>query len=664
MHVAGCGISGVKSFRAALTGLIAAFALLPAGAQSESVRRMIVLGVDGMDPVMLRQFMRDGDMPNLKKLAESGGFMPLGTSTPPQSPVAWSNFITGMNPGGHGIFDFIALDRTTLLPYLSSARVEKSGREPLAIGRWRIPLGGEKTVLLRDGQAFWEILEANGIPVTMFRVPVNYPPIPAGENALSGMGTPDLRGTAGTFTFFTNDPAHETGDVSGGVIKAASIVNGRMIGIVEGPANAFLDEAPRSVANFTVRIDPENPVALIEFADQRALLQVGEWSDWLAVNFAMVPGLVNIPGMVRVYLQQTAPHFSLYISPVNIDPRDPAQEISRPAEYAFELAEAAGPFYTQEMPEDTKALSAQVLNPGEFIAQSELVMDERRRLWRYELERFSASDDRRFLFFYLSSIDQRNHMLARQMDENHPFHDPDTPKDLAEAMRTLYREVDELVGWALEDLDQDTHFIVMSDHGFAPFRRQANLNSWLEQHGYLALEEPGRRDRYEWLLGLDWSRTRAFGIGLNSLYLNVRGRERAGIVSPGGREALAREIVAALEAWIDPETGEHVVTQARVREDIYSGPHVDEAPDIIVGYARGYRASWATSSGKIPAALLEDNDREWSGDHCMDSRTVPGVLLSNRPLKTTQADLLDMPVSILKHFGIDSPAQMRGRVVF
>jgi len=630
-----------------------------------ATERMIILGVDGMDPVMLRQFMADGDTPNLKKLADSGGFMSLGTSTPPQSPVAWSNFITGMDPGGHGIFDFIALDRKTLLPYLSAARVESSGREPLAIGRWRIPLATEKTVNLRDGQAFWEILDAEGIPATIFRVPVNYPPIEAGENAISGMGTPDLRGTSGTFTYFTDDPEYEVGGVSGGVIKEAKISGGFMTGTVEGPGNAFLEDAPRSTAAFDVSIDPENPVALIRFGDERALLNVGEWSDWLSVSFELVPGLMDVRGMVRVFLKQIDPYFSLYISPVNIDPRDPAQTISNPAEYAFELAEAAGPFYTQEMPEDTKALSAHVLTPRQFLDQSELVMSERRRLLRHELEQFRSHDDgNRFLFFYLSSVDQRNHMLARQMDPEHPFHDQDTPKDLAEAMRTTYKEVDELVGWVLEDLDEQTRFIVMSDHGFAPFRRQANLNTWLEQNGYLTLKNPDRRDKYEWLMGIDWGKTRAFGIGLNSLYLNVRGRERAGIVAPQDREELAREIATALATWVDPETGEKVVTQPLVREDIYHGPHVEEAPDIIVGYARGYRASWGTSTGKIPATLIEDNDKEWSGDHCMDSRTVPGVLLSNGALQSGDADLRDMPVSILQYFGINAPEQMKGRVIF
>jgi len=233
------------------------------------------------------------------------------------------------------------------------------------------------------------------------------------------------------------------------------------------------------------------------------------------------------------------------------------------------------------------------------------------------------------------------------------------------AMRDTYIEIDQILGWVRQELDDSTTLMVMSDHGFAPFRRQANLNTWLEQQGYLVLKDPSKRDSYEWLQGIDWSKTKAFAIGLNSLYLNVRGRERYGIVSPDKREPLAREIADKLATWTDGADGLKVVTQPLLREEIYHGPHVDAAPDILVGYARGYRSSWATTSGKIPAELMEDNDHEWSGDHCMDSRAVPGILLSNKPLKLDMAaDLKDLPVSILASFGISRPEQMKGRSVY
>ncbi len=641
------------------------FALLLAheGAASADLR-MVVLGIDGLDPELLQQFIDEGILPNFAALAQPGHFATLGTTTPPQSPVAWSSFLTGMDPGGHGIFDFIALDRKKLVPYMSTARVEPSDWDPIELGKWCIPLGGAETLQLRDGVAFFEILEQAGVPTTMFRVPANYPPVETGGYALSGMGTPDLRGTSGTFTFVTDDPAFEPGRVSGGVIQRASVRDDRVVAVLEGPPNDFLCESPRATSEISVRIDPENDVAEVDTGLDRALLNVGEWSDWLAVDFEMVPYLVGVRGMVRVYLQQLHPHFRLYLSPVNIDPRDPAQPISTPEEYSAELSDAAGPFYTQEMPEDTKALSAHVLEPAEFLTQSGLVLAERRKLLRHELRRFKTEQKRGLLFFYFSSIDQRAHMLWRQMDEKHPFHTKDAPKNVAEALRNSYVEIDTILGWTRAELDDATTLVVMSDHGFSSFRRQANLNSWLEQNGYLELRNPAKRDDAEWLMGIDWTKTRAFAIGLNSLYINVRGREKHGAVPRSERLALATEIAAGLHAWVDPENGEHVVTHAALREDVYHGEHVQSAPDLLVGYGRGYRASWGTTSGKVPAGLLEDNDREWSGDHCMDARVVPGVLLSNRKLRSEQPHLLDLPVSILAAFGIDAPGQMKGQAVF
>ncbi|MEZ5047980.1 MAG: alkaline phosphatase family protein [Chitinophagaceae bacterium] len=631
-----------------------------AQATDPSAKRMVVLAVDGLDPTLLQQFMGEGIVPNMTKLAAQGGLQPLGTSVPPQSPVAWSNFITGMDPGGHGLFDFVALDRTTLKPYLSASRVESESWGTLSVGRWRLPLASQETVLLRKGQAFWEVLEHNGVPATIFQVPANYPPVQAGEAALSGMGTPDLLGTPGTFSYYTDDLSRAVGEVSGGVVERVSLLDGAVDGILRGPANAFLEGEPPSELPFRVQVDPSQPVALFSIDGQRRLMQVGEWSDWIPVRFPMVPGLPGVAGMIRVYLQEVSPRFRLYISPVNIDPREPAQTISYPTDFAPQLAEANGPFYTQEMPEDTKALSAHVLSSQEFIEQSELVMAERHRIFQQQLESFSEHPGTRFLFFYLSTVDQRHHMLARQADVQHSQHAKDTPPELANAMRETYREVDQFVGMAMQQLPGDTALVVMSDHGFAPFNRGANLNGWLEQHGYLKLINPKRRDQDRWLEGIDWKNTRAFGVGLNSLYINVKGREVNGSVDPEQRLQLAREIAAGLAEWKDPENGSPVVTQPVLREEVYHGAEVAAAPDIIVGYARGYRASWRTASGEVPSLLLEDNVEEWSGDHCMDSRTVPGVFLTNRKA-SRHGDLRDLSVTILDYFGIDAPPQMSGK---
>jgi predicted AlkP superfamily phosphohydrolase/phosphomutase len=642
--------------------LAAVFSACCASAGANAPARMVILGVDGMDPKLLAQYMQEGVVPNLSRLASTGGFMPLQTSNPPQSPVAWSTFITGMDPGSHGIFDFLHLDRENLTPYMSTSRIQGTSLT-LPLGRWRIPLKSPHTELLRQGTAFWELLERNGVHTRLFQIPANYPPVETAGQAISGMGTPDLQGTSGTFTLYTNAPEWKAGTVSGGIIERVKLSDGVGHSRITGPPNALLKTSPNVTTDLEVVVDPQNPVALVRVRDGRLLLQEGEWSDWLPVKIDLMRHVSSVSGMVRFYLKQVRPHLMLYMTPVNIDPREPAQAIAAPAKYAYELAEEAGPFYTEEMPEDTKALRAGVLSPHEFLTQTQLVLDERKRLLDAELRRFASEPERSLMFFYFSSIDQRHHMLYREADPTDPLRSKDTADDLTNAMRDTYRQIDEQVGKVMSAVGENTAIVVMSDHGFSSFRRQVHLNRWLEQHGYLRLTDSFNREKYEWLQGIDWSATRAFAIGLNSLYLNVRGREKRGIVSPKLRAALAAKLAQELAGWTD-DNGQKVITQVTLREQAYHGPFVEAAPDIIVGYAPGYRASWDTTTGKVPSTLIAPNIDEWSGDHCIDSRAVPGVLLSNRPLRARSGGLADLTVSVLGYFGVAPGPGMTGKPMF
>jgi predicted AlkP superfamily phosphohydrolase/phosphomutase len=626
--------------------------------------RMIVLGVDGMDPELLNELLAEGELPNVQRLIDAGGFRVLGTSNPPQSPVAWSNLITGLNPGGHGLFDFLAFDRSNLRPYLSASAVRPASRGPLEIGDWRIPLGSDETVLLRKGTAFWELLENSGVDVTIVRMPANYPPVPSRGDSLSGMGTPDLRGTSGTFTFFSTRTAFQPGEVSGGDLRRFEVRGDRLIARIAGPANGLRSSSPALTATLEVVPDPDHGIALIRGDSRELLVQAGEWTDWVEVEFELLPVMANIPGMVRLYLKSVHPETELYVSPVNINPLQPAQVISSPADYATRLADSVGPFYTEEMPEDTKALSAHILTPVEFLAQSDLVMGETRRMLDYELKRFVDKRGAAFLFFYFSSVDQRHHMMGRHVDTEHPAHPPDTASTTMDSMRSTYREIDVLIGRVLENTGRDVAVVVMSDHGFSNFYREAHLNAWLQEAGYLVLREDAANDTEEWLPGIDWSRTRAFSIGLNSLYINVAGRERFGIVPAAQRLDLAREIAGRLHGWIDETTGLPVVTRASLREEIYRGPFLGEAPDIVVGYGNGYRGSWATSKGQTAQVLLEDNRDEWSADHCVDPDVAPGILVSNLKLTTPNPQLTDLTVGILDHFGVAPDPAMRGTSPF
>lgn len=618
-------------------------------------KKVLILGFDGMDPKILKQLVDEEKMPNFKRLMIEGDFKPLKTSMPPQSPVAWSNFITGMNPGGHGIYDFIHRDPKTMTPYLSTTRAETS-QSSITIGNWVIPLKSGKVTLLRHGKPFWELLEDNNIPTTVFRVPANFPPKESSTYQISGMGTPDMLGSYGTFFYYTDENIEKFGEVSGGRVIPVKVRNNKVDAKIPGPKNTFKKGAPESFVDFEVYLDKENPVAKIVVQGQQVLLKKGEWSEWVRIQYEIIPLLQSVSGICRFYLKETQTNFKLYVTPVNIDPAEPAMPISSPDSFAHELCEAIGPFYTQGIPEDTKALSEGVLDDSEFLQQADIVMNEELKMFEHELKRFKSG----VLFFYMGRVDQLGHMFWRTMDKKHPAHNPETKYE--SVIESAYVDMDDMLGKAFEKVDDNTTLIVMSDHGFAPFYRAFNLNTWLKNEGYVTLMDDSEG---ELLLNVSWSRTRAYGLGFNGLYVNLIGREKNGIVRPGKKvDELLEEISKKLLEIRDPKTGLHVIKTVYRAEDIYSGAFLKNAPDLIVGYNKEYRASWETVLGKFPKELLRDNTEKWSGDHLMEADLVPGVLLSNKKIKLEKPALYDLAPTILAEFGIQKSSNMTGKSIF
>lgn len=630
--------------------LAGAFAAAACGSRPSVGRKVIVLGFDGLDYDLTRQMIVKGRLPSMARLASMGGFSSLATSIPPQSPVAWSSFITGLDPGGHGIFDFVHRDPKTMLPYLSTTKTEGAERA-IGIGRWQLPLSSGRVELLRHGRPFWDVLESHGVPTTIIRMPANFPPSGTATRELSGMGTPDLLGTYGTFAYYTSEPYAFVGQtLPGGVVHAVRVQDGLVRSALEGPDNPFLREPEKVRAEFTARLDQANRHVKIELGSEERLLAVGEWSDWVPVGFPLAP-TQSLTGEVRFFLKGLDPFFELYASPVNIDPFAPAMPVSHPDRYATELAEATGRFYTQGMPEDTNGLKTGVLTDAEFLAQAKLAGDENVRQFRYVLDGFTDG----LLFYYFGNVDQVSHMMWRARDPGHPAYDAVRDRPNAAVVEELYRGLDEVVGETLSRMGPDDLLVVMSDHGFTSWRRAFHLNTWLRDNGYLVVIDPNLIDDPGLFANVDWSRTRAYGLGLNGLYINVRGRERDGIVPPDERRALAREIAQKLLATIDPKTSLPAVTRMYPREQTYHlAGFEDTAPDLVVGYAKGTRGSDESALGGLTKNVLVDNTSPWSGDHCMDHTTVPGILLSSRPLRRPAGAIQDLAASVLAEFGIDA----------
>ncbi len=623
--------------------------------------KVLVIGFDGMDPQFLQKYVDEGLMPNFARFMAEGDFKPLGTAIPPQSPVAWSNFITGQNAGGHGIFDFIHRDPQTLQLFLSTSEAQAPTKW-WKFGPWKFPRNGGHVELLRHGKAFWEYLADAGVDVTIFKVPSNFPPVVMKGRSLSGMGTPDILGTYGIFSYVTDHPPADT-DIGGGRIIPVEIQDHHFHTAIPGPVNSYREGDPEALAPVDVTVDPVNPAATFEVGDDRFLLQQGEWSDWVTLDYQMLPLVKKVTGTCRFYLMEVRPHFRLYVTPVQIDPLNPEMPISTPAGYSRDLAEAIGPYYTQGMPDDTKALEEDVFEDPDYVSQSDQVLQERIGQFRYELEHFAELPSG-FLFFYFNSPDQTCHMFWRNMDPASPMHE-EAHGLYPERIRHIYQQLDGVLGMARERLDDDTLIIAMSDHGFAPYNRSFHVNSWLYRNGYLVLKPGVKAADVRFLSGIDWQRTRAYAVGINGLYLNMRGREKRGIVARGAeREQLLQELVGQLEALTDPANGQRVIKYAYRTDQIYQGPYQEVGPDMILGYYRGYRGSNESALGEIPEAIFADNLLKWSGDHCMAADEVPGIIVSSRRIAADDPELLDMAPTILRLFGLEPAPDMVGHDIF
>ncbi len=639
---------------------------------------VFVVGVDGLDPVILERMIDAGEMPTFARLRAEGSFQTLGTSVPPQSPVAWSNFVTGMNPGGHGIFDFIHRDPATYKPISSATPPVDDPGSAVHFFGYVIPTSAPELVNNRGGIPWWDVLKGHGVDVEVYRIPGNFPTPPSAARVLGGMGTVDVRGGFGTYTLYTDRPVDKddpNGDIE--LVRVQDLdLDGApetVRGVLRGPPDQFHLE-PGQVPGksdyltlgVTIYLGADRAAAVVEVGGRRALLREGEWSDWLEIAFDALPmGLAPVEGAVRFYAKELAPGFQVYASPVNMSPASPAMPLSSPDDFSVELFESLGFFYTQGMPEETDALKDGVFDDDDYLKQVALVQGDNRRMVSLALDRFESGDA---TFVYLSDIDLQCHMLWRHGDPKHPgapphpAHDPAIAPRHAHDIERFYRDVDRELGEIRRRLPPDTLLLVMSDHGFQPYTRKLHLNAWLRDQGYLTLRD-GKRTGHIVAGDVDWSRTRAYGLGFNGLYLNVAGREGQGIVAAAEAEPLAAEISSRLEALRDPENGKRVVLRVDRSADVYSSQRRAEGPDLVVGYDVGYGASDESTLGEITEHVLVDNESRWSGNHLMSPDVVPGVLLVNRKLTGSGYALTDVTATLLAHYGLDAPSGMVGRSI-
>jgi len=656
-------------------------------------QRMVILGFDGMDPRLTRQWIAEGRLPNFAKLAAEGGIAPLETSHSPESPTAWASFATGTNAGKHNIYDFLVRDTATYMPDLGI--VKKTPPEFLFN---YIPIKKPQVVSLRGGTSFWVTAGEAGVRSSILTVPVTFPaePVANGE-LLSGLPLPDIRGTIGTFYYFATDLSrYEEGNTEmGGILKRLVFEGDTARTELVGPPNPIVKAQQRAIqakgtaqtdadkaalADLATREDVRIPIAVRWDRQQRraafdigghtVTLDQGQWSQWLTLEFR-VNMLIRLHGMAQLFLIRADNELQFYVSPVNFRPDKPPVPISAPDAFSNQLYERLGFFRTLGWAEATWPLNEDRLDEKAFMDDLYRAFDDRAQVI---LNRIDAGTWD-LLVGVVEATDRVQHMMWRFLDKDHPMYNDADAAKYGDAIERVYRRADQFLAEVRERVGPDVPILVVSDHGFHSFRHAVNLNTWLVQEGYLAVKGERRETKTldnlflgtgQFWENVDWSRTKAYAMGLGQVFINVKGREGQGAVAPGQEyRQVVDELAARLLTMTDPRNGASIISGVYKRDDIYVGAYVQHAPDLQVGMVDGYRVSWQTTLGGSPAGLVYPNDRKWSGDHCgFDYKNIPGVIIANRRLGTETPRIIDVAPTVLQHFGVKVPKDIDGRALF
>jgi len=611
--------------------------------------KVLVLGIDALDPDIMLDLMNEGKLSNFKKLKEQGSFSKLSTTMPPQSPVAWASFSTGLDPSNHGLFDFVKLDKNYRLD-LSLTRIEKP--KSVKIFGKDFKIGVDRVVKTIQEKSLWEYAKDYNISSDVFFIPNTFPPDKIKGRMISGMGVPDICGTQGTYSFYTQDESFkEKTDQFKGKIFYFNRYEDVIDTIIYGPKDTISQKRTSLPININIG---DKKVTLNIQGEQIKLLE-GQWSDWVSVRFNF-GFLKNVYGICKFYLIETNP-LKLYLSAINFDPRNSAFSISYPRSFSKKLANEVGLYRTLGMPYDTKALNDGILSESAFLEQANSIFNERKKILFHELGNFKDG----IFVFYFNTLDSIQHTFWRFIDSKHPLYENDRFKDV---IYHYYQEMDKVLGKVLDSVDDDTVLIVLSDHGFTSFRTNFHLNSWLRDNGYLYLKDQNISKGREFFLDVDWSKTKAYAAGFNGIYINIKGRESKGIVGKAGVKIIKSEIIKKLENFKIPGIDENIINKVYDRDDLYKGRYSNEAPDLTIGYNRGYRASWQTVLGGIPDVIYEDNKKKWSGTHLIDADLIPGVLFTNKKINSKNPHIKDITPSILELLGIPKASAVEGKNLF
>jgi predicted AlkP superfamily phosphohydrolase/phosphomutase len=621
-------------------------------------KRVIILGFDGVDPGIVSDMMTSGDLPNLTKLSEQGVFTPLGSSNPPQSPTAWSSFATSKHPGSHGIYDFLVRNPKTYVPGVGFGTVQKPVLN--ADGSFKTPPAFNN---IRKGRTFWKVASNEGVRAKVLSVPFSFPADTLEEGCMiSGLGVPDLRGTTSTF-FLMSEGYTKSGGLSGGRKIPLDFSSGTATVEVEGIQ--IPNSRPRKFVSvpISLQVDRNARRVVIDLPEKSLELDEGTWSPWVEWTFD-ISAKEQAHAISRFRILSAGDEVRLYMTCLQYDPRKQYIEMTSPPEYGQELFDRYGFFKTIGWIYDTHALRQGGLTEDLFLDDIQKTMSWRETLTLDEID----AGDFELLISAWTGTDRVGHMFWHHRDKEHPMFTEEGHSMYGEAVNDTYRNMDRTVGEVMERLEEDDLLMIVSDHGFHSFRKGFNVNTWLIRNGYLAvLGQKDSRSAFNnktFLRGYDWKNSKAYSIGLGSIFLNLKGREGQGTVSEKQSKKLIVEIRGKLLKVTDPDNGANIFTEIYTR-DFYQGKATAGAPDLQLGYAEGYQATKPTAAGAAPKELFAFNTDKWSGDHAAsDMATTPGIFFSNIPISKQDPHLVDIGATALTYLGKTVPSDFEGKNLF
>lgn len=686
---------------------------------AEEKPKTIVLGFDGVDARLTQQWMDEGKLPNLSRLRAEGSFSPLRPTIPSQTPVSWSTFATGLDPGRHGIIDFLKRDPKTYKPRLA---LIDEGQKKLLLGSQNPYLFGGVTALLlgavlflalrrrsrvaaalgvlvalglggvvgyftqkwvptflptasnpQEGETFWQTMGDAGLRVRVLRLPQTFPAEDFHHGSLlTGLGTPDLSLRVGKPFFFTSELFFKAED-GGFSTEVVELIDNRgsMTAKIKGPPDKLFSEPGKlryTELEMGLHVAEDRKSLRLEVQGQNVTLRPGEWSEWVTFDFPFNP-LIGLNGIGRFHLISLEPEIRLYLTPVQFDPRKlpPGVALSTPRAFAKELIGKHGLYKTIGWAIDTWSIEEGVMEEALFLQDVDMTVERDEQMLGDQLD---APEKWDVLVHYFEFTDKVSHLMYRLFDPQHPRYDAALAARFGNSILEAYQRMDAIVGEALTRMPAGTRLFVLSDHGFSSWRYSMNYNTWLAKNGYMTLvgEDPERKnledlfDQGDFFVNVDWSRTKAYALGFGSIFLNVEGREGKGIVKPGEYEALRDELREKLLAYQHEETGAHPVAHLFKREEAWDSFDPMVAPDLVATNAEGYRAGWQDTLGGIANAVVEPNQKRWSGDHCsLYPPLVPGILFSTLKLDTTSPYMGDMAPTLLDLTGVQSETRFNGK---